>query len=123
VLEVLGLCRSRVRVLGLGGVPFVGRRPHWRAGRADVGRAAPGRRSRAIAPGKKRGRERTALTRGPGLAARGKGGAGARAGEREMGRLGPCGGEGEGKEPERERELGCWALFPLLLLFFSFYIL
>jgi hypothetical protein len=32
-------------------------------------------------------------------------------------------GEGEGKEPEREKELGCWALFPLLPLFFSFAIL
>jgi hypothetical protein len=40
-----------------------------------------------------------------------------------VGRRGPCGREGEGKEPERERELGCWALFPLLLLFFSFSIL
>jgi hypothetical protein len=40
---------------------------------------------------------------------------------REVGRRGPCGRE-EGKRGprERERELGCWALFPSLLLFFFF---
>jgi hypothetical protein len=53
-------------------------------------------------------------------------------GKRERGRgvvLGKLGrgeahaGRGGERGPERERELGCWALFPLLLLCFSFSIL
>jgi hypothetical protein len=60
-----------------------------------------------------------------------EGGSGPRAGERKRGREGSRGkrswaavahaGEGEGKEPERERELGCWAFisFTPSFLFFS----
>jgi hypothetical protein len=107
----------------------VGRTRSWRRLAGDLG---------AVAPGKKRGRERTVLMRGPGLAARGKRGAGARAGEKEVVRRGELGrGKGSGpawptrgkgeRRPEGEREN--WAgprvfgLVSFLLLSFSFSLL
>jgi hypothetical protein len=106
--------------------------------------AGGGRNRGGVGRWKKEQRGKEALTRGPGLAARGKGGAGAWAGERESGPAAERerkGGERKkelglgcaelrelgrewptrGKEEKREArggELGCWALFSFLLLFF-----